>query len=108
VPGPESAADRKPPEEKIIKKEITSPPTVTGEQGQPHGTEVKKQSPVRAAPEPASILVPLTLRSTPQGASVYIDDSLKGRTPLTLMISTGEHRVRLSCQDTWTPEGRLS
>jgi serine/threonine-protein kinase len=99
VPAPESAINRKPAEETIVKKEMAPPPSAVHEQRQPaypRGTEVKKQAPLRTATKPASMLVPLTLRSTPQGASVYIDDSVKGKTPLTLMISTGKHRIRLS------------
>jgi serine/threonine-protein kinase len=87
VPVPERTINRKPAEETNNKKEITPPPSAVREERQPS---------VRKEPKPASILVPLTLRSTPQEASIYIDSSFKGKTPVTLMISTGEHLIRLS------------
>lgn len=38
----------------------------------------------------------LKVSSTPRGASVYINGSLKGKTPLSLKLGLGEYRVRLS------------
>ena len=40
----------------------------------------------------------LKVRSTPKGANVYINGSLKGTTPLTLKVGLGEYEVRLSRQ----------
>lgn len=99
VPVPERTTNRNPAEETNNKKEITPPPSSVREQKQPEdsrGVAIRKLEPVRKDPKPASILVPLTLRSAPQEASIYIDNSFKGRTPMTLMISTGEHLVRLT------------
>lgn len=86
-PAPERTVKTAPIEKTINEKEITPPPSAVREQRQPSD---------RKGLKPASVLVPLTLRSAPQGASIYIDDSFKGKTPMTLMISTGGHVVRLS------------
>ena len=69
--------------------------------------EAKKRAPIPEDPKPAAILVPLTLRSAPQGASVYINDRFKGKTPVTLMISTGEHQVRLTLRGYKETERRI-
>ena len=38
----------------------------------------------------------LKVRTTPKGARVYINDTLKGKTPLTIKLDLGKYRVRLS------------
>lgn len=62
----------------------------------PRVIEVKKQAPVKSEQKPAPILVPLTLKSSPRGANVYIDENFRGTTPVTIMIAKGEHRVKLT------------
>lgn len=37
----------------------------------------------------------ITIRSEPSGAKVYIDDVYKGRTPLELTLSEGEHELKV-------------
>jgi len=39
--------------------------------------------------------VPLQVRSTPDGADVFIDDELAGKTPLSVRVAPGTHRVRV-------------
>ncbi|HZX48943.1 MAG TPA: serine/threonine-protein kinase [Nitrospirota bacterium] len=92
------------------KKEKAPPPHAVQGQKRPAPTrdiEAKKRAPIPEDPKPATILVPLTLRSAPQGASVYIDDRFKGKTPVTLMISTGEHQVRLTLRGYEQTERRI-
>lgn len=101
VPAPEKeiAANRKPSEKIGNEKELTAPPPVIHEGKAPEPSrpvEAKKRPPVPAERKTAAILAPLTLRSAPQGASVYIDDNFKGRTPVTIMVPTGAHRVKLT------------
>jgi serine/threonine protein kinase len=38
----------------------------------------------------------LKVRTTPKGARVYINDTLKGKTPLTIKLDLGKYRVRLT------------
>lgn len=38
----------------------------------------------------------LTVESTPVGIDVYVDGTLKGKTPLTVPVAAGEHEVKLS------------
>jgi len=42
------------------------------------------------------MFTPLKVRTTPQGASVYIDGNLKGTSPLTVILPVGKHQVRIS------------
>lgn len=44
-----------------------------------------------AGPSP----VPFQVRSTPEGAEVYVDDALLGKTPVSAQVSPGPHRVRV-------------
>ena len=44
---------------------------------------------------PNAIFTPLKIRTTPQGASVYIDGNLKGTSPLTVILPVGKHQVRI-------------
>jgi hypothetical protein len=45
-----------------------------------------------STPEPGV----LTVESTPAGIDVYVDGTLKGKTPLTIPVASGEHRVKLA------------
>jgi hypothetical protein len=44
------------------------------------------------APEPGM----LTVETTPAGSQVYVDDELKGKTPLTIPVSAGKHELKLT------------
>jgi serine/threonine protein kinase len=99
VPG--SAEPRKPEPGRLNKGGKASPYSYSAinepkRHDQSSVPESRKQALVQKEPKQAQKLVPLMLRSTPQGASVYIDENLKGATPLTIMLSKGEHRVRLT------------
>jgi hypothetical protein len=47
--------------------------------------------PVPIDPDP----VPLDIQSSPSGASVYLDDRLRGHTPLTVGVTPGPHQLEL-------------
>jgi eukaryotic-like serine/threonine-protein kinase len=58
--------------------------------------EQKKQPSQSVKSVPDAMFTPLKVRTTPQGASVYIDGILKGTSPLTVILSVGKHQVRIS------------
>ena len=61
------------------------------------GNRVPGESSATAGGEPAVIPYAfLKVTSKPAGAQVYINDSLKGMTPLKLRLSLGMYRVRLA------------
>jgi hypothetical protein len=43
----------------------------------------------------AAKLTPVVVRTTPQGANIYIDGDFKGTTPLTLMLPVERHQIRI-------------
>jgi hypothetical protein len=63
----------------------------------PRPTEVKRdpkplqQVPAAPDPDPA----PLEIHSSPPGASVFLDERLRGHTPLTIGVTPGPHRLEL-------------
>ena len=83
-------------ENKRSNLEGKSPPATAPVAKQSQKIEVKKQAPLTKESKPALKLTPLTLITTPQGARVYIDETFKGTTPLTLMLPTGKHQVRMT------------
>jgi serine/threonine protein kinase len=83
-------------ENKRSSLEGKSPPSTAPVAKQSRKIEVKKQAPLTKESKPALKLTPLTLITTPQGARVYIDETFKGTTPLTLMLPTGKHQVRMT------------
>ena len=84
------------PENKRSNHEEKSSPSAAPVAKQSRKIEVKKQTPATKESKPALKLTPLTLITIPQGARVYIDENFKGTTPLTLMLSTGKHQVRMT------------
>lgn len=55
---------------------------------------------VKSAPRPtatkvAALKTSLKVRTSPQGASVYIDGDPRGSTPLTLLLPVGKHHLRI-------------
>ena len=60
--------------------------------------------------EPISTTGTLTLTSSPSGATVYIDGSYYGTTPLTVDLSAGSHRVSMqkSGYDSWSSTVSIS
>lgn len=95
MPGPEPVPSTSTPETKQAAP-VTPPEMKVPEIPKPEQKSVNRKTPVPKGSKPAQKLAPLTLITTPQGASVYIDENFRGKTPLTLMLSTGEHRVRLT------------
>lgn len=63
----------------------------------PRETESRKQHPSLTNKEnPAPNLTPLTVKTNPPGAHVYVDENFKGITPLTLVLARGKHHVRVA------------
>ena len=58
--------------------------------------KTREQMPLPVDSRPMPKFAFLKVHSTPKGARVYINDTLKGKTPLTLKLDLGKYRVRLS------------
>jgi hypothetical protein len=95
-PSEPTSSETKKPENKRSNHEEKSSPSAAPVAKQSRKIEVKKQAPLTKESKPALKLTPLTLITTPQGARVYIDENFKGTTPLTLMLPTGKHQVRMT------------
>lgn len=95
-PSEPTSSETKKPENKRSNHEEKSSPSAAPVAKQSRKIEVKKQAPLTKESKPALKLTPLTLITTPQGARVYIDETFKGTTPLTLMLPTGKHQVRMT------------
>ncbi|NVN91260.1 MAG: protein kinase [Desulfuromonadales bacterium] len=76
-------------------------PDHTPRMDRPHVKPVRGTTvPVTTEPRPAgtklaALKTSLKVRTSPQGASVYIDGDSKGTTPLTLLLSVGKHHLRI-------------
>jgi eukaryotic-like serine/threonine-protein kinase len=57
---------------------------------------VKKQGPAPKPPVVATEYAMLNVDSSPAGAQVFVDGSLKGMAPAQIRLATGKHEVRLS------------
>lgn len=70
-------------------------------QAEPRDAEFKAQALERHAALERRLMGKLTVTSTPPGADVFVDDDAepRGRTPVTLELLAGEHRVRLETPD---------
>jgi eukaryotic-like serine/threonine-protein kinase len=93
------------PEKPSRKHTVAEPKTLPSSvyTQQPHAKQnvVKEKEVQPPAPDksrPVQILTSLTVKSNPQGASVYIDGNLKGATPITLMLPVGTHKIMTSLQ----------
>jgi serine/threonine protein kinase len=75
-----------------VKKRETKPSEIPNKTGT---KPIVSLSPA-TAPKPLPKFAFLKVRSTPKGASVYINETLKGNAPVTLKLGLGEYRVRLS------------
>ena len=53
-------------------------------------------------------LTSLNVESVPVGAQIYIDGSLKGKTPLKLDVPLGKHEVRLSLPEYYEWEAQIA
>ena len=80
-----------PPRTDIMKAE-TKPPEI------PKKTGTKPTAPLStpSAPKPLPKFAFLKVRSIPKGASVSINGTLRGTTPLTMKLGLGEYNVRIS------------
>jgi len=76
---------------------LSSPTTTMAKPGSKQVLEIKppKQLSLPSKSQPAPVTAALMVRSTPQGASVYVDGKIKGKTPLTLLLPTGKHQIRM-------------
>lgn len=66
----------------------------------------------RRAPEPkptqeAVVLSMLNVESTPPGAQIFIDNTLKGTSPAGIRLATGKHEVRLSLPNHYEWEAQV-
>lgn len=59
-------------------------------------------------PVPAPSAAYLSISSSPSGASVYVDGSYQGQSPITVSVSTGSHSVSLEYSDYYTWSGTAS
>lgn len=80
------------PQRTDIKKVETKPPEI------PKKTATKSIAPLSqpSTPRPLPRFAFLKVHSTPKGASVLINGTRKGVTPLTMKLGLGEYQVRLS------------
>jgi hypothetical protein len=60
-----------------------------------------------ASPPEAKLLSVLKVDSDPTGANVFLNDALKGRTPLKIDLSLGKYEIRLSHQNYHEWEAQL-
>ena len=81
--------------------EHTQKPAPPPAAAKPRSKQVQMQTPKKLkalpvksqhAPDIASLMV----RSNPQGAGVYVDGNKKGTAPLTLVLPTGKHKLRVT------------
>jgi len=92
----EPAAVQSKPEPDIPRQKEKKSPVVVAP-GQPsQKSSVKKQAPAGKDVKPSVAQTPVTILSTPPGASAYIDEKLRGKTPMTLMLPVGKHNLRIS------------
>jgi serine/threonine-protein kinase len=110
-PVAEETAAANPSEEKMTPKGIPAPTPPRVEKkpatvAPPADANKRPAKPEVSRPE--AIRVPIAVKSDPQGARIYIDGALKGTTPATLMIPTGEHSVRLTLQGYRDAEKRVT
>ena len=86
-------------------------PTISTATGNSSGTPISAQSPA-PAPQSQVSSVPssVTVKSTPPGAEIFVDDDFAGDTPSTLNVSPGKHvvRVRKPGFQEWTRKVSLS
>ena len=71
------------------------------EASRPAATAPKPSAPKSAAPKPAeskpsAVALSLTVRSSPQGATVLLNQRRMGKTPLTLKVAPGTYRMTIS------------
>ena len=68
----------------------------------------QKGSNMPAAAKEQVELTSLNVESVPVGAQIYIDGSLKGKTPLKLDVPLGKHEVRLSLPEYYEWEAQIA
>jgi len=69
--------------------------------------EPKTVTSLRAEPLSRKIMTSLTIRTYPQGADIYIDESFRGKAPKTLLLETGSHVVRVASSGYQNAEKRI-
>ena len=80
------------PQRTDVKKAETKPPDIPRKNGTKPIVPLSPPSTAKPLPKFAFLKV----HSTPKGASVYINGTRKGITPLTIKLGLGEYQVRLS------------
>ncbi|MFA7061107.1 MAG: PEGA domain-containing protein, partial [Pedobacter sp.] len=91
-PVPVIIAPSQAPKQTDMKKAETKPSEIPNKTGT---KPIISLSPA-TAPKPLPKFAFLKVHSTPKGARVYINETLKGNAPVTLKLGLGEYRVRLS------------
>ena len=92
VPAEPPVTDRAVVEPPKTMQEVGAGKTSRRRQEALRGRTPQKSPPPGKSSEPGLPL--LTVRTTPQGADIYIDGVLKGKAPLTLKLGRGGHRIR--------------
>ncbi len=90
------AAEKRKGESKIPKREEKKSPAVVSPDQPSPKSAIKKQTPAIKDVKPSVAHTPVTILSNPPGANTFIDEKLKGRTPMTLMLPVGKHNLRIS------------
>jgi hypothetical protein len=57
-----------------------------------------EEVPLKAELSPLPKMASLSVKSTPSGVRVYVDGASKGKTPLTLQVPAGKHKVSLKME----------
>ena len=88
----QKSQDKKPSEQSLPLPTPSDKPPLkhTSETGAP------QQQPPTSKTQPAAELVILKVKTTPQGANIYVDGERKGITPITLHVAKGTHLLRMS------------
>jgi hypothetical protein len=74
---------------------VAADPT-TGTAGAPNAAELPAAEPPAAKEPTEAATAKLVVGSRPSGATVSVDGEARGKTPLTLMVPAGEHKVALA------------
>ncbi len=90
------AHEKRAPEPENVRQEEKGKPAAASRDAGVAKSTPKKQAPVTGKTVPAVSQTAVTILSQPEGASAYVDERKRGRTPVTLMLPVGKHRLRIS------------
>jgi eukaryotic-like serine/threonine-protein kinase len=97
-PAAKSTEVKKPEPKPLLReqKPLPAPSRTDQPHLKPSQEKEQKKPSLTVKSVPDAMFTPLKVRTTPQGASVYIDGNLKGTSPLTVILPVGKHQVRIS------------